>query len=107
AKEMHWKEEAPHTDQPLIRFNNPPPAGRYVYGVPYTDSLNQRLTTADFYQWGEWQVCSPNTIKDMSAVAYYFAKAVVEKEQVPIGLINLSIGGAPIETFISRAALHN
>lgn len=41
----------------------------------------------------------------MSAVAYYFAKAIVEKENIPVGIINLSIGGAPIETFISKEAL--
>ncbi|HET7897848.1 MAG TPA: hypothetical protein VFL47_09260, partial [Flavisolibacter sp.] len=44
-KEVHWSEESKHANQPLIRLNNPPPAGRYVYGVPYTDSLNKRLTT--------------------------------------------------------------
>jgi sialate O-acetylesterase len=106
-KEMHWKQEAAHAQQPLIRFTNPPPAGRYVYGVAYTDSLNRRLTTKDFYQWQNWQVCDSATIRKMSAVAYYFAKDIVQKENVPIGLINLSIGGAPIETFISRETLQN
>ncbi|WP_343702575.1 sialate O-acetylesterase [Chitinophaga sp.] len=43
----------------------------------------------------------------MSAVAYYFAKTIVSRKQIPIGIINLSIGGAPIETFISRAALNS
>ncbi|HUS01845.1 MAG TPA: sialate O-acetylesterase [Chitinophagaceae bacterium] len=104
-REMHLKQEIPHTDQPLIRLNNPPPAGRYVYGVAYTDSLNRRLNTNEFYQWNNWQVCDSNTIKDMSSVAYYFAKAIVSKENIPVGLINLSIGGAPIETFISKEAL--
>ena len=107
SREMHWREERKNADQPLIRFNNPPPAGRNVYGVPYTDSLNRRLNTADFYQWSSWQNCDSNTVKAMSAVGYYFAKAIVEKETVPIGLINLSIGGAPIETFISREAMQN
>ena len=107
SREMHWREERKTADQPLIRLNNPPPAGRYVYGEPYTDSLNKRLNTADFYQWSSWQQCDSNTVKGMSAVGYFFAKAIVEKEDVPIGLINLSIGGAPIETFISREAMQN
>jgi sialate O-acetylesterase len=106
-KELHWNEEKNKARQPLIRFNNPPPAGRYVYGVAYNDSLNRRLTSDSFYLWNDWQVCDSNTAKDMSAVAYYFAKAIVEQEAIPIGLINLSIGGAPIETFISREALQN
>ena len=69
-------------------FNNPPPAGRYVYGVAYTDSLN-RLNVNDFYEWGSWQTCDSNTAKDMSAESTYFAKAIVAKENVHIGLIYL------------------
>ncbi len=106
-REMHWKEEIKNTDQPLIRLYNPPPAGRYVYGVAYTDSLNKRLNTKDFYLWNNWQNCDSNSVKDMSAVAYYFAKTIVAKKNIPIGLINLSIGGAPIETFISWDAMEN
>ena len=43
----------------------------------------------------------------MSAVAYYFAKSIVASERIPIGLINLSIGGAPAETFIRVDAMRN
>lgn len=106
-KEMHWKEEKQNTNQSLIRFTNPPPAGRYVYGIAYTDSLNRRLTKDSFYLWNGWKTCDSNSIGSMSAVAYYFAKSIVSKVNIPIGLINLSIGGAPIETFISRDALQN
>lgn len=107
VREMHWQQEKNDAHQPLIRFNNPPPAGRNVYGTAYTDSLNKRLNTNDFYQWTSWQTCDSNTVKGMSAVAYYFAKAITTKKKVPIGLINLSIGGAPIETFIAREALQH
>lgn len=106
-KEMHWDKEKFDTNQPLIRFTNPPPAGRYVYGVPYPDSLNQRLTKDRFYLWNGWSGCDSQTIKSMSAVAYYFAKQIVSTQNIPIGLINLSIGGAPIETFIRQEALES
>ncbi len=104
-KEMHFKDEIAQTNQPLIRLLNPPPAGRFVYGVPYTDSLNRRLNTLDFYQWNSWQNCDSNTSRPMSAIAYFFAKSIVTNKHIPIGIINLSIGGAPIETFISTKAL--
>ncbi|MBS1497050.1 MAG: sialate O-acetylesterase [Bacteroidetes bacterium] len=105
--EMHFAEEIKNTNQPLIRINNPPPAGRYVYGVAYGDSLNKRLNKKDFYAWGQWQTCDSNSAKSMSAVAYYFAKSIVGNTNIPIGLINLSIGGAPLEAFISTDALKN
>ncbi len=104
-KEMHFPGEINHTLQPLIRLLNPAPAGRFMYGVPYTDSLNSRLNKNDFYQWDSWQNCDSNASKSMSAVAYYFAKSIVSNQHIPVGIINLSIGGAPIETFISKDAL--
>lgn len=107
SREAHWPGESAHADQPLIRLLNPPPAGRYIYGVPFSDSLRRRLTRDSFYLWNGWQVCDSQTAQPMSAVGYYFAKSIVAHRGVPVGLVNLSIGGAPIETFISRDALHN
>lgn len=104
-KEMHFTDEVKNTNQPLIRLYNPPPAGRYLYNVVYADSLTRRLNTNDFYGSTNWFVCDSNSVKPMSAIGYYFAKAIAAGEKIPIGLINLSIGGAPIETFISREAL--
>lgn len=104
-RELHAADEYAHAGQPLIRFCNPAPAGRYVYGVAYTDSLMRRLNKDSFYLWDGWKVCDSSTVGPMSAVAYYFAKKIVADTRIPIGLINLSIGGAPIATFISRSAL--
>jgi sialate O-acetylesterase len=107
AAEAHFHEEVKFMDQPLIRLYNPAPAGRSVYGVEYTDSINKRLTLSDFYQGAGWNNCDSNSAKSMSAVGYFFAKSIIASENIPIGLINLSIGGAPIETFISRETLQN
>ncbi len=106
-KEQHWSTESSSMMQPNIRFINPPPAGRNVFGTPYTDSLLSRLTPADFYAWNGWKTSNVHTIDSMSAVGYYFAKEVHNRTQVPIGIINLSIGGAPLETFIDLEPMRN
>lgn len=106
-KEQYWQNEIYNSDQPGIRLLNPPPAGRNVFGIAYTDSIVSRLTSERFYDWNGWQQCDSNSVKLMSAVAYYFAKNLYTKTGVPIGIINLSIGGAPLETFISTEALSN
>ncbi len=41
----------------------------------------------------------------MSAVGFYFGRKILNSESIPIGLIDLSIGGAPIESFIRPEAL--
>jgi sialate O-acetylesterase len=105
GREAHWKEEKLDCQQSTIRILNPPPAGRNVYNTPFNDSIINRLNNNQFYQWNEWQVCDSNTAKTNSAVAYYFAKKVANTTNIPIGIINLSLGGAPLETFISTASL--
>jgi len=103
-KELHYQEEKSNCNNPLIRLYNPVYAGKNTFNVLFTDSIRSNLDVNRFYQ-GFWQVADSNAVKLMSAVAYYFGKSIIEKINVPIGLINLSIGGAPLETFISADAI--
>lgn len=107
SKEMHWQKEIHDAHQPLIRFMNPPPAGRNVFATPFRDSLLERLTVQRFYGWDGWQKCDSLTLPPMSAVAYFFAKRLQQDIDRPIGLINLSIGGAPLESFIGLDAMRS
>lgn len=52
-----------------------------------------------------WKIAGPNTIMSFSSVAYFFAKHLYEKYNVPIGLINASYGGTPAEAWMSADAL--
>ena len=54
---------------------------------------------------GEWQICSPQTVADFSAVAYFFGRKLQTKLEVPVGLINLSWGGTCCEAWTSREVL--
>ena len=51
---------------------------------------------------GNWKSANPTDVLGFSAVAYFFAKRIYEKYHVPIGLINSSVGGTPIEAWISE-----
>lgn len=51
---------------------------------------------------GNWVSAKPETILDFSAVAYFFAKELYDKYKVPIGLIHSSLGGSPVEAWISE-----
>jgi sialate O-acetylesterase len=103
-KEMHFNDEIESSNQPLLRLYNPTYAGKNIFGTEFPDSIIEQLNSDDFYQ-GQWQNCDSNSFKDMSAVGYYFGKNIISEMNVPIGLINMSIGGAPIETFINPEAM--
>ena len=49
---------------------------------------------------GNWAVCSPETLGEFSAVAYYFGKKLYKELNVPIGLIHSSFGGSPAESWV-------
>ena len=51
---------------------------------------------------GSWKWANPQDVNQFSAVAYFFAKKIYEKYHVPIGLINASVGGTPIEAWTSE-----
>jgi sialate O-acetylesterase len=56
---------------------------------------------------GAWAVCSPDTVSQFTAVGYFFAREIYEKLHVPIGLINSTWGGTPVEAWMSPFALDN
>ena len=59
----------------------------------------------DFPFPAKWGVCSPETVPDMSALAYYFAKDISENLNVPVGIIQIAAGGSSIEAWIERKIL--
>jgi sialate O-acetylesterase len=51
---------------------------------------------------GSWKSANPEDVLEFSAVAYFFARDLYEKYHVPIGIINASVGGTPIEAWTSE-----
>ena len=45
----------------------------------------------------DWKACTPENIPRFSAVLYYFGRRLQDELRVPVGLINSSWGGSPIE----------
>ncbi|GAA0552868.1 sialate O-acetylesterase [Chitinophaga japonensis] len=78
------------------------------------NSMIRQFTVPDKYDFnqphndleaGEWQEATPEHILAFSAVAYFFAREIYEKYQVPVGLINSALGGSPVEAWLSEDAL--
>lgn len=52
----------------------------------------------------KWSPATPETVPEFSAAAFFFAKRIHEELDVPIGIIDSSRGGTPIEPYIPRSA---
>jgi sialate O-acetylesterase len=85
---------------PYIRIYNPTYVGKDYYGKPFSDSMKQRLTAGDYYEGG-WELADFNASARMSAIGYYFGKKIQLETGIPIGIINISVGGSPIEAWMN------
>ncbi len=56
---------------------------------------------------GSWVDCDSNTVKNFSAVAYFFGKKLNENLHVPIGLISSNWGGTPAEVWTPDSVINN
>lgn len=84
-------QDLPHADNPRIRLllvNKRASA----YAEPDLDTTG-------------WTVSSPDSAKDFSAVAWYFARDISEREHVPVGVIDSTWGGTVAESWVRLTAL--
>jgi sialate O-acetylesterase len=52
-----------------------------------------------------WKSANPENLMEFSVVGYFFAQTLYEKYKVPVGFINASVGGTPIEAWTSEEGL--
>lgn len=87
------EEEIKNANFPLIRHFLVP---KTVAATPLKDLTG-----------GAWEICSPQTVANFTAVGYFFARDLYQQLNIPIGLINTSWGGTMVETWTSKEAFQN
>ncbi len=92
---MEWHLRSTHGAQQAIAAANYPQIR--LFHVPKV----QKKTPASDVN-AHWKVCTPQNIPTFSAVLYYFGRELHKNLNVPVGLINSSWGGSPIEPWISQ-----
>ncbi len=55
----------------------------------------------------KWEVMNPATVKNFSAIPYWFGNKLQKQVGVPVGIINNSFGGTPIQSWMSAETLKN
>lgn len=84
----------------MLKFRGSVPWG----DVSWDSATLARVNRFDFFK-GEWQTPDARSAASFSAVAYYFGKKVAAAENVPIGLIQVAVGGSPTESWIDEKVL--
>lgn len=70
----------------------------------FTVNKISSLTPLDVCK-GEWLEADHESVRDFSAIGYFFAREINKNLDIPIGIINSSWGGSRIEAWMSHEAL--
>lgn len=54
---------------------------------------------------GKWVVATPANVLSFGAASYFFARKIYQQYHVPVGIINSSVGGTPVEAWTSAQGL--
>lgn len=86
-----------------------------VLTVPAQNGPDPKLGFPRLHEWsdwdghhnrkGDWDVCTPQIARELSAIGYVFARRIHMATKVPIGVIDASRGGTTVETWTPIAAL--
>lgn len=79
-------------------------AANYPLIRHFTVPKNIASEPKDDLSGGNWEVCTPATAAQFTAVGYFFARALQDELKIPIGLILTAWGGTHSETWTSRQA---
>ncbi|GGD75654.1 9-O-acetylesterase [Maribacter cobaltidurans] len=85
--DVPYEKEIKNANNPYIRH----------FKIPTTTSVSG---PKEDLKGGEWIKAVGEEVRPFSAVAYFFAKKIYEQYKIPIGLVNASVGGTPIEAWI-------
>lgn len=86
-----------------------------ILTVPAANGPDNKVGFPRLHEWsdwfgrhfrkGDWDVCSPDVVRELSAIGYVFARRVHTASQIPIGIIDASRGGTTVETWTPAAVL--
>ena len=98
----------------IVSANYP---GIRILTVPAQNGPDTKKGFARLHEWsswsnrhfrkGDWDVCSPEIARELSAIGYVFARRLHMAAQVPIGVIDASRGGTTVETWTPTPVLKN
>ena len=54
---------------------------------------------------GQWEACTPESVKEFTAVGFFFGRLLHQMLDVPVGLIDNAWGGSSCEAWVSRDVL--
>ncbi len=105
ARIFHGDAEILSAHFPLVRLMTIPSSADLKPRKDF-ERINEYDSWLDrFDKKGFWFPCSPETVPTFSGIGYVFGRRLHLAAQVPIGLVDVSLGGTTVEAWISPRTL--
>ena len=88
-----------------------------ILTVPAADGPDEKRDFPRLHEWsswfgrhyrkGDWDPCTPEIARELSAIGFVFARRLHMATQVPIGVIDASRGGTTVETWTPNSILRS
>lgn len=86
----HEAEEVAAANHPLIRM--------FTGEWTKADAPQPRVA-------GTWKICTPENVREFSAIGYFFARDLERALHVPVGIVTLTYGASTAQAWIPRDAI--
>jgi sialate O-acetylesterase len=86
----HEAEEVAAANYPLIR----------MFTGEWARTYQPQTTVA-----GTWRICTPETVREFSAIGYFFARDLQKELRVPVGIITETFGASTAQAWIRRETI--
>ncbi len=98
ANDRFARQTLPGLHNPSLRLLNHIPA-LTTYSPAYKPAELPHLQPNQFYRPAHWQMADSTSARLFSAVGFYAGQMIQQETGVPIGLINVAVGGSPAEAW--------
>ena len=88
----------------LLRLCDPQPRFE-TNPAPWPADAIRALTPANYYTQDAWAAADKAAVARFSAVGHAFGRMLQSELKVPVGLIDVGVGGTPAESWVPRAAV--
>ncbi len=96
---MEWQvQQSMDADKEIAAANYP---DIRFFVVPHDKRISPQNNTLK----ASWEVCDTASVKNKSAASYFFARDLQPEINVPIGILQATWGGTPVEAWTSREQL--
>jgi sialate O-acetylesterase len=86
----------------LFKYNQLAETNAVAWDAATLDKINKLQ-----YFSGNWKTANAHSSADFSAIAFFFGKKITTEQNIPVGLIQVAVGGSPIESWIDRYTMEH